>query len=283
MRLSASGTTDLLVQKRVATLTNIKNDINTIVDQVTANTLPASEIPIKSSDIKNMLPMLGDMSQPLPQLIQQNQLPQGLGNLLPSSAQQDPETMRQINRLVDRYADQIIKGVSASFTVQYEPPTDYVSSKGPKGPQGPAFKPPKAGSKPPNADFKPPKGSSTVDSTGFPSLFDLNSASQQQFMPYDSGAPVTDCMAPTPQDAGRGPSQFDWKQRTKEIEDQVRKRGIRPEDVGMMPPNTKVSPDFSWKGYARMICTRLQATMDPALPVTCGCPPMDWKGWRIAA
>lgn len=295
VRLSASGTTDLLVQKRVATLTNIKSDINTIVDQVTANTLTASEIPIKSSDIKSMLPMLGDMSQPLPQLIQQNQLPQGLGNLLPSSAQQDPETMRQINRLVDRYADQIIKGVSASFTVQYEPPTDCATSKGPKGPQG-GSKPPRGGSKPPrggskppkagskpNADFKPPKSASTVDSTGFPSLFDLNSASQQQFMPYDSGAPVTDCMAPTPQDAGRGPSQFDWKQRTKEIEDQVRKRGIRPEDVGMMPPNTKVSPDFSWKGYARMICTRLQATMDPALPVTCGCPPMDWKGWRIAA
>lgn len=287
VRLSASGTSDPLIQKRVATLTNIKNDINTIVDQVTANTLTASEIPIKSSDVKKMLPMLGDMSQPLPQLIQENQLPQGLGNLLPSNAQQDPETMRQINRLVDRYADQIIKGVSASFTVQYEPPTDCASSKASKGPQGGskpprgAFKP-KAGSKP-NADFKPPKGSSTVDSTGFPSLFDLNSASQQQFMPYDSGFPVTDPMAPTPQDAGRGPSQFDWKQRTKEIEDQVKKRGIRPEDVGMMPPNTKVSPDFSWKGYARMICTRLQATMDPALPVTCGCPPMDWKGWRIAA
>jgi hypothetical protein len=22
--------------------------------------------------------------------------------------------------------------------------------------------------------------------------------------------------------------------------------------------------------------------MDPALPETCGCPPMDWSGWRIA-
>lgn len=280
VRLSASGTSDPLIQRRVATLTNIKNDINTIVDQVTAHTLTASEIPIKSSDVKKMLPMLGDMSQPLPQLIQENQLPQGLGNLLPSNAQQDPETMRQINRLVDRYADQIVKGVSASFTVRYEPPSDCASSKAPKGSQG-SSKPPR-GRPTPRGASKPPKGSSTVDSTGFPSLFDLDSASQQQFMPYDSG-PMTDPMAPTPQDAGRGPSQFDWKQRTKEIEDQVRKRGIRPEDVGMMPPNTKVSPDFSWKGYARMICTRLQATMDPALPVTCGCPPMDWKGWRIAA
>jgi len=268
VRLSASGTSDTLIQKRVANLTTIKNDINTIVDQVTAHTLTASEIPIKSSDIKNMLRIMGDMSQPIPQLIQENQLPQGLGNLLPNSAQQNPETMRQINKLVDRYADQIVKGVSASFTVRYEPPKD-CASKEPKGAKGPPKAP------------RGPKASSTVDRTGFPSLFDLDNASQQKFMPYDSGA-VTDRMAPVPQEAGRGPSQFDWKQRTKEIEDQVKKRGIRPEDVGMMPPNTKVSPDFSWKGYARMICTRLQATMDPALPVTCGCPPMDWKGWRIA-
>ena len=49
-----------------------------------------------------------------------------------------------------------------------------------------------------------------------------------------------------------------------------------------MPNNTKVSNEFSWKGYARMICTRLQATMDPSLPETCGCPAMDWPGWRIA-
>jgi len=275
VRLSASGTTDPLIQKRVATLTNIKNDIKTIVDQVTAHTLTASEIPILSSDVKKMLPMLGDMSQPLPQLIQQHQLPQGLGNLLPSSAQQDPDTMRQINTLVDRYADQIVKGVSASFSVRYDPPVS--CEKDVNGA-------PKAGNGANGRNGAPKAGAkaSTVDRTGFPSLFDLHNASQQAFMPHDTGS-VTDHMAPTPQEAGRGPSQFDWKQRTKEIEEQVKKRGIRPEDVGMMPANTKVSPDFSWKGYARMICTRLQATMDPALPVTCGCPPMDWKGWRIAA
>jgi hypothetical protein len=83
-------------------------------------------------------------------------------------------------------------------------------------------------------------------------------------------------------DAGRGPSHFDWKQRSKEIEAQIKKRGLKQSDFGILPQGTKVSNDFSWKGYVRMICTRLQATMDPALPETCGCPPMDWKGWRIA-
>jgi len=46
-----------------------------------------------------------------------------------------------------------------------------------------------------------------------------------------------------------------------------------------MPQNATTSGDFSWKGYAKMICTRLAATMDTGLPVACGCPPGDWKGW----
>ena len=259
-RLSASGTTDTLIQRRVANLTRIKLDLKFIVDSVIAERITASEIPIMAADLTRFLPLMGDMSQALPTIMKKKDLPYGLGNLLPKSAQQNPETMRQISKLIDKYGEQFVKGVSASFSVRYDPPTT---------------------EKKPSTASTASKAS-TVDRTGFPSSFDLDSISQKQFTPYDSGV-ITDNMAPTPQDAGRGPSHFDWKQRTKEIEDQVRKRRIRPEDVGMMPPNTVVSPEFSWKGYARMICTRLQAaTMDPALAVTCGCPPMDWKGWRIA-
>jgi hypothetical protein len=181
-------------------------------------------------------------------------LPAGVANILPSNVQKDPDTMRQINQLVDKYADQIMKGVTASFSVTYAPqPTEMQT-----------------------------KTSSTVNKTGFPSASDLNQVSNQQFMPTATSTGVTDRLAPTPLDAGRGPSQFDWQQRAKEIEAQVEKRGLKPTDFGIMPKNTKVSNDFSWKGYARMICSRLQATMDPALPQTCGCPPLDWNGWRIA-
>ena len=123
------------------------------------------------------------------------------------------------------------------------------------------------------------KAVSSIDKTGFPSMTDLNNVSNAKFMPIDSGAPVTDRLAALPMNGGRGPSQFDWRQRAKEIEDQVKKRGLNPNDFGITLIKT-ASPEFSWKGYAKMICTRLQATMDPALPVTCGCPPMDWNGWR---
>ena len=113
-------------------------------------------------------------------------------------------------------------------------------------------------------------------------MSDLDNISNAKFTPMDSGMPVTDQMAPTPSDAGRGPSRFDWKERSKQIEQQVRKRGLKPSDYGIMKPEERVSEGFSWKGYARMMCTRLQADVDPSLAVTCGCPPLDWSGWRIA-
>ena len=101
-------------------------------------------------------------------------------------------------------------------------------------------------------------------------------------MPVGGDAPVTDHLAARPTDAGRGPSHFDWKARAKQIENQIKRRGLIPSDFGIDPKLTTAdrSKEFSWKGYTKMICTRLQATMDPALPETCGCPPMDWKGWR---
>lgn len=259
IRLSASATTDPIVSARVSALTQLKNDVQGIISKVNSKSIPPTEIPIMKSDIDKAFPILGNPSQPLPQIIKTLGLPPGLANVLPSNVQKDPETTRQIDSLLDKYADQIINGISASFSVKYTSPNEASSHSEAQR-----------------------AASSTIDTLGFPSIADLNNVSNAKFMPHDSGLPVTDRLAPTPMDAGRGPSQFDWKQRSKEIEAQVKKRGLEPSDFGIMPEGTKTSSDFSWKGYARMMCTRLQATSDPSLGITCGCPPMDWKGWRIA-
>jgi len=255
IRLSASGTTDPTIASRVSALTQLKANVQGIIDNVKKGSMMTTEIPIKKEDIDKAFPVLGDPSQPLPQLIQTLKLPAGLANVLPPNIKNDPSTMRQIQSLVDKYADQIVNGISASFQFTYTSPADAEKKRA---------------------------QSSTVDATGFPSPADLDNASNAQFMPADTGLPVTDRNAPLPSDAGRGPSHFDWQQRSKEIESQVKKRGLNPNDFGIMPEGTKVSNEFSWKGYARMMCTRLQATPDPALGITCGCPPMDWSGWRIA-
>ena len=126
------------------------------------------------------------------------------------------------------------------------------------------------------------KNRSTIDKTGFPSSADLDNVSNAKFTPMDNGKKITDRMAPLQSDAGRGPSQFDWKQRAQQIESQIVKRGLNPKDFAVRDPKKDVSEGFSWKGYANMICNRLQTTADPGLPETCGCPPLDWPGWRIA-
>jgi hypothetical protein len=264
IRLSASGTNDPILTSRVNALTNMKSSIQQLIDKLTAGTLMASEVPVMKNAIDKALPILGKPGEPLPQVIKTLGLPPGLANALPSSLKKDPQTMQQVNTLLDKYADQIIKGVSASFAISYTSPNDAAAN---------------------SAHNAAIKSTSTIDHTGFPSSSDLGNISNTMFMPM-GGDTVSDPLAATPMDAGRGPkriaSHFDWKQRSKEIEDQVKKRGLRPSDFGIDTKLTSAdrSKDFSWKGYAKMICTRLQATMDPALPETCGCPPMDWKGWR---
>ena len=262
IRLSASGTTDPIVSLRVSALTQLKNDVQSIITKLNSKSMQPNEVPILKSDIEKAFPLLGNPSQPLPQIIKTVGLPPGLANILPANLQKDPETTRQIGSLIDKYAEQIINGISASFSVKYTSPNEVGSADSQTEAQHAA--------------------SSTIDTLGFPSMADLNNVSNAKFAPYDSGSPVTDHLAPKPSDAGRGPSQFDWKQRSKEIEAQVKRRGLEPTDFGIMPEGTKTSSEFSWKGYARMMCTRLQATSDPSLGITCGCPPMDWKGWRIA-
>jgi hypothetical protein len=255
IRLSASGTTDPIVNARIVALTNLKSNIQTILDQVYMKALLPSEIPVMKADIDKAFPTIQDINQPIPEIIKRLGLPPWLANLLPANIQNDPAITRQINKLIDNYADTVVNGLSASFAVKYTSPRQVEQAKARQ---------------------------STLCKTGFPSMADLDNVSNAKFTPCGGERAVTDPLAQRPTEEGRGPAHFDWKNRSKEIAEQIKKRGLNPSDFGVMKQNEKVSKDFSWKGYAYMMCTRLQATMDPALPETCGCPPMDWKGWHIS-
>ena len=55
-------------------------------------------------------------------------LPAGLGNLLPSNLQNNPDTTKQINNLLNKYADTVINGISASVRVDYNGLNHHVES-----------------------------------------------------------------------------------------------------------------------------------------------------------
>ena len=290
MRLSSSGTTDPVVTARVGNLTRMKNDVDGVLDKVQTGALLPLEVPIMGADLDKALPVLSDPSQPLPQLLRTLQLPAGLANMLPASMQ-NPQT----GTLLQKYAQDFLDGASASISFN----VNYASPKiGQQRQQGQARK-------------------STLADTGFPSPLDLdNVAEDSSLMDMDAPDAVTDVYAQDPRAEGRVPitqgvegrvpitqgldqaskrsnnlvlgaaGQFDWKTRALQITQQIRKRGLNPNDFGAknerelaaMPIN-ELNP-FSWKGYASLICRRLQAVDMNRTDEMCGCPPSTWKGWN---
>ena len=152
-RLSASGSTDPILRARVGSLEKMRSDIKTILSQVEKGTLKEMEIPISKADVDKALPVLGKPSEPLPQLVKSLNLPPGVSNLLPSTMTKDPETMNYVRDLVNKYADTITNGISATFQVKSTPPSERRGG-----------------------------GGSAIDQTGFPSLFDLSNISNFPFL-----------------------------------------------------------------------------------------------------
>ena len=280
MLIASSSTYDAEVEARIVAIAGAKSQFQDLIQSIQDGAIAESDITLTKKEVDALFREPGNSSDPIPQFIKNMGLPSGLANMFPASVKNDPASAKEIGKLADKYLDTILNGISASFQVKYTAPreaeiayqlSDVASMMSEKIVKG-------ARAQQNGKDNM----KSTIDKTGFPSAADLHNVSNSKFTPMDNGKKITDRLAPLPSDAGRGPSQFDWEKRAKDIEAQVMKRGLRAEDFGLRNPKNKVSEGFSWKGYARSICSRLQATMDPSLPETCGCPPLDWPGWRIS-
>jgi hypothetical protein len=243
-RLSASGTTDPLITARVNTLRDIKNKLETIVTEVKNGTKPEASIPILKSDMDKFLPVMGKPSQPLPELINSLNLPPTLSNLFPATGSGDVTASKVADTLFQNYGNAILKAIIDNLS-----PAKQTSDT-------PVFM--TAGAQTPGSDMVSfPRG-------------EMESVTATMEMARLEGQPSP---------AG-APARFDWKKKSAEICNEIRKRGLNPSDFGCMSPEKIVGPDFSWRGNARMVCTRLLTTPDPGLPETCGCPPLNWPGWR---
>jgi hypothetical protein len=99
--------------------------------------------------------------------------------------------------------------------------------------------------------------------------------------PYDPRLPGMDAGGGGTLNMGVTTGNMDWQKRVSQICEQIRKRGLDPQDFGCIAPGSMMSPAYSWRGHAKMVCGRLAATTDPGLPEACGCPPPGWKGWTV--
>jgi hypothetical protein len=100
--------------------------------------------------------------------------------------------------------------------------------------------------------------------------------------PLDAAAPVDQdpAIVRPPTEAPTKIGKFDWKARSDAICLNVARAGLNPAEFGCMPKASVVSPDYSWRGHTKMVCSRLATHSDPAIPEQMGCPPVSWKGWK---
>jgi hypothetical protein len=253
-RLSSSGTTDPVTQARIASLQTIGNNLDTIIEEVKNGTRPVADIPILQKDLKEFLPVFGNLSEPIPKLIDEAGLPPTLANLFPAYGTGDISGANMARFLFEKYGDTVVRGISWDVTARM----NYTSPRAAEMAQNIATVATATASANAPAPVSEPRGE-----------FEEFTQDLQQ---RQIGTRV---IPQTPHTSG-----IDWKAKTASICDSIRKRGLNPADFGCMKNMSGYSDSYSWRGHARMVCQRLFTTPDPGLPELCGCPPVNWPGWK---
>ena len=262
-RLSASATTDPVTKKRIQVLTNIKRAVNDVVDDVKKGLIREADIPISQDAYVAFLPVIGT-SSPLPQLFGAN-LPPSLWSLFPATGVADASGADMTRYLFNKYADTLVKGLSWDVNLNYiserkantataSSLASLLSAQGITVPYGDQ-----------SAQLTTHVQGATVTPTSADSAATVTSSGSSG----SSGSST------------RGTSsRLDWKDRSSVICSAIQKRGYNPGDFGCLTDTTSVGEDFSWRGYARMVCTRVSTIYDTGAPEAVGCPPLTWPGWR---
>ena len=263
-RLGASGTTDPIINARINAINKIRDSMQRVIEDVKYKKISEVDIPVFKEDLERAFPVLADTTKPIPKLLAASQLPPELANILPPGTNPNE---KDIQKLISTYINNILQSTSFSMKLK----VDYISPNEVRVEEAKATSKPNMNthSEQESINFSPmktgPKMNLTFsDSNGY-SVDEVNIAANDP--------------AEQTKKAKYNPS-LDWKGRTKQICEQIRRRGLDPQDFGCLKESDEVSPTYSWRGHAKMVCSRLGSTPDPALPETCGCPPANWGGWK---
>lgn len=285
-RLAGGGSLDPVINARVSAIGNMIEDLNDIIQRVESGQLLEIEIPVMKDELTTVFNSIGDTEKPIGEITTQS-LPAELANLLPPGAR-DAESQAMIRGLADKYVSDFMKGTSVELKLgaKLKYTSENEARAGGGGNIFTQFFGPLVTGQDAQKAYNNMQGTAN---NGFASNQELMTASTpEQLLPpvAASASSVTDQYAYDPRDGFRKPtsaSGFDWKTRAKTICENIRKMGMDPKEFGCMPESAQVSPTFSWRGYARMICNRLQSNYYTGTDEACGCPPLNWPGWKSAA
>lgn len=270
-RLGISGTNDPVILARISVLERIKKKVQTILDEVVSGLRSESEIPITKDAYDNFLKTISDVNSPVSKLFGSNV---ALADLFPKYANGDVNGAKLAQLLFTKYSDMLFKGISFDLNIRYASQAEQSLANSLV-----------------NAIGKNAFATSMFPSSNMLQAYDINTSNNtfsETSGTYSNGYNANIFSDLTTQNLSNtsgytysnNASPFDWHERANFICDSVQKRGLNPKDFGCLAPDEYVSENFSWRGYAKMICTRLGTSMDTGLPEVCGCPPANWSGWR---
>ena len=245
MRLQASGSTDPIIAARVRVFTNIGNTVNDLVTKVSNGNMKEADIPITINDYAKFLPALGNSSAGIGGLLSTNGLGT-LSNLFNAYDAGDASGAQVAAALFQEYAKQMGNGLS--YNISYTSPNELAKTQA-LATYAKAYSTSMAGPSNPRGDFE-----RIIDA-------------------FENGVRP-------PSEIPGNPGKFDWKARADAISENISRAGMNPADFGCLEKGAAVSPGYSWRGHAKMVCSRLATNADPATPEQMGCPPVSWKGWR---
>ena len=253
LTLSASGTNDPIVQSRIKRLQEMYSGVTDMIMKLDKGIWTSNDVPVFKEDINEILPSLDNPSQNLKDIFSQKQDGKPLNPVEAYIAGLvGPEAAPKVfNNLLD----------NGSFNVNVELGYGMRDKKVVKNSKTFDLL----------RDDKDPgaAGAGAAGAEDAPAM-EVNSA-------FDSQMPGADDRHAAKNKKGG----LDWTKRAEDICEQVRLRGLDPQDFGCLAKGSKMSPAYSWRGYTKMVCGRLAATTDPSLPQTCGCPPPKWEGWTL--
>ena len=273
-RLQASGTTDPVTQARVNVFAQIKQAVDSMITSIKNGTMDPTTIPIKVGDYNKFLPALGNNSAGIAGLLSKSGYPT-LSSLFNAYDAGDISGSHIASHMFETYADSLLNGLSYKVDVSYTSPNE-VAVRQAEATSASALA--SMGSGSPSimySSYSPGVDTTQGLSTNHPlTMF----GSRGSFDTHVRQMDMANLTGKNPR-AVSEPAKFDWKNLSQTIARRVRSLGLSPDDYGILTDSTSVGPDFSWRGYTKMVCSRLATNADPGVPEQCGCPPVSWKGW----
>ena len=256
-----------------------------LIADVNSGVRKMNTIPLTKADIAGFLPAISNPNSKIPEILNDFGLQSVLSSLFPNYAMGDVAGTDLAKKLLEKYMTDITHNLSWGIELNYKGQAEqdiansYASAMNDARYAVDNTGTPVA-SNATGATVSKAATAGSASSQAYRGIFEsvVNSVTGQD---AKVSVGLGGLPSKTSGHAGSGPAQpFDWQTRSTEICNQITARGMKSYDFGCMNDGAKVRDDFSWRGYTRMICTRLGTVYDPSIPELCGCPPPSWIGWR---